>query len=249
MISPAAIVAVAAVVGAVATVADPARAQTLEIQSGSATVFAADPDPGFYVDHWTGPCADNVGDVANPVAEPDGEPKTCALSSPSSDAVGVVILPVPTRAVSFSQSPNGTVVATVAGVGVESPFLVSVHLPVAATFTAVPDAGYYVSLWTGACESIGTTGEDNPSATPQTCAVDEPAGTVAIATGATFASVRDLRKRQPQAGNNGDHLRGLLGNPRRRGRRSGIRLPLAGDLRPRNRGANEPVHMRLQVRV
>ena len=193
MISPAAIVAVAvaAVVGAVATVAEPARAQTLEIQSGSATVFAADPDPGFYVDRWTGPCANNVGDVANPVAEPDGEPKTCALSSPSVDAVGVVILPVPTRPVNFSQSPNGTVVATVAGVGVESPFLVSVHLPVAATFTAVPDAGYYVSLWTGACESIGTTGEDDPSGTPQTCAVAEPAGTVAIATGATFASVRD----------------------------------------------------------
>ena len=42
-----------------------------------------------------------------------------------------------------------------------------------------------------ACESIGTTGEDNPSGTPQTCAVDEPAGTVAIATGATFASARD----------------------------------------------------------
>ena len=210
MISPAAIVAVAAVVGAVATVADPARAQTLEIQSGSATVFAADPDPGFYVDRWTGPCADNVGDVANPVTEPNGARKTCSLSSPSSDAVGVVILPVPTRAVNFSQSPNGTVVATVAGVGVESPFLVSVHLPVAATFTAVPDAGYYVSLWTGACESIGTTGEDDPSATPQTCAVAEPAGTVAIATGATFASVRacgnDNRKPGTTATTCGDCL-------------------------------------------
>ena len=84
-----------------AVVAGPVVAQTLHIggTAVTATVFIADPDPGHYVESWTGPCQ-NIGQTgaADPAAA-DGQPMPCNLAAPPTDPVGnpvgVVILPVP----------------------------------------------------------------------------------------------------------------------------------------------------------
>ena len=116
-----------------------------------------------------------------------------ANHEPDSNWNGVGIQPCAPvmRSVAVSDSPFGTVVATVAGSeAVEND---STNAPATdpVTFAATPDDGYYVAAWTGVCENnpTATTGENDPPATPQTCVAE--AGSENIAAGATFAPIED----------------------------------------------------------
>ena len=103
-----------------------------------------------------------------------------------------------TRAVAVSLSADGAVSANWAGLATAVAEGESENAPVAATvtFTATPEAGYYVSDWTGACATDATpvplsrtTGENDAAAAAQTCVVD--AGTGDIEAGAVFAEATD----------------------------------------------------------
>ena len=103
-----------------------------------------------------------------------------------------------TRAVAVSLSADGAVSANWAGLATAVAEGESENAPVAATvtFTATPEAGYYVSDWTGACATDATpvplsrtTGENDAPAAAQTCVVD--AGTGDIEAGAVFAEATD----------------------------------------------------------
>ena len=175
----------AVAVAAVLVVGGTAVAQTLEVQSG-ATFFTADPEPGFYVDRWTGPCGNNVGEVADPVTE-SGAAKKCRILPEAAGTVGVVILPVPNRAVEFLPTADGTLFATVAGVRIESGG--SVVVTAAITVVAEPDANFYVSDWSGensACAGRGELG-DQLQGGREECVV--PPGRADVTVGATFAGV------------------------------------------------------------
>ena len=88
------------------------------------------------------------------------------------------------RSVSVSVSDNGSVVATVSGVEVGESGSAESSATVPVTFVATPDASYYVTVWTGACAGLGTTGESDAPGTSQSCVVS--AGSGDIAAGATF---------------------------------------------------------------
>ena len=175
----------AVAVAAVLVVGGTAAAQTLEVQSG-ATFFTADPEPGFYVDRWTGPCGNNVGEVADPVTE-SGAAKKCRILPEVAGTVGVVILPVPNRAVEFLPTADGTLFATVAGARIESGG--SVVVTDAITVVALPDANFYVSDWRGensACAGRGELGDQLQGGRAE-CVV--PPGRADVTVGATFAGV------------------------------------------------------------
>ena len=98
--------------------------------------------------------------------------------------------PAPTtRAVTIDPSTNGNVVLTVNGAEVAAGDLGAVSAEHPLEFSATPSAGYYVTVWTGACATPGTTGENDDPATPQTCVV--PAGSGDIEAGAVFAAIAD----------------------------------------------------------
>ena len=95
------------------------------------------------------------------------------------------------RAVSVLVSDNGVVVATVSGMEVSESETTLSPVTVPVTFIAVPDDGYYVTVWTGDCESnpSATTGEDGSPGAVQACVVS--AGDAGIQAGAVFAEVAD----------------------------------------------------------
>ena len=96
-----------------------------------------------------------------------------------------VVCELDERSVSVSVSDNGSVVATVSGVEVGEGGSAESSAAVPVTFVATPDASYYVTVWTGACAGLGTTGESDAPGTSQSCVVS--AGSGDIAAGATFA--------------------------------------------------------------
>ena len=180
---------------ALAVVAENAVAQSvpgdnpgLAIQSTSAVILVADPDDGFFVESWSVDCenADSAGRYD------DTNRKRCVLSAPVPGGVSVFFAPVfyPFRTVNIDSATNGRVVATVAGAEVRDGETAASAQPV--TFSAVPASdGYYVSVWTGACENIADaeTGETDPAGTTQTCVV--PADDSPVRVGAMFAEAVD----------------------------------------------------------
>ena len=175
---------------ALAVVAENAAAQTpanpgLGIQSGSATVFVANPDDGFFVESWSADCvnSDSVG------RRDDANPKRCVLAAPVPGGVSVFFAPVadPVRTVNIDAATNGTVVATVAGSAVLDGESAVATEPV--TFTAIPASdGFYVTMWTGNCSAADTGENDEVGGTPKTCVV--PAGRSPIRAGAVFAEFK-----------------------------------------------------------
>ena len=128
----------------------------------------------------------NPGHSTSDPADANDGTVTCNPSAPT------------TRAVAVSLSADGAVSANWAGLATAVAEGESENAPVAATvtFTATPEAGYYVSDWTGACATDATpvplsrtTGENDAAGTPQNCVVD--AGTGDIEAGAVFAEATD----------------------------------------------------------
>ena len=119
--------------------------------------------------------------------------KNCAAHFPPCVAPEVQTIPgnqlggcsLPPRAVTVSASANGKVSAAWPGLATAIAEGESGEAPVNVTLTisADPDSGYYVTVWTGACESTnaGSGGAD----ISQTCEV-EP-GTSDVTVGAVFA--------------------------------------------------------------
>ena len=153
-------------------------ADNSEVAFGSAVVFTATPDDGYYVSAWTGSCvsANNEGE-AGAVARPDedGVAKTCTKAANRNLMVGVTFSPVPVDrfAVVFIQPTNGVLSARSGGVALNSGDQVDEGATV--TFRAEGDRGcggrhqvacssfhiplYYVLRWNGvSCqpESVGT---------------------------------------------------------------------------------------------
>ena len=114
-------------------------------------------------------------------SSPDGAP----------DRGTSVICVLNERAVSVLVSDNGVVAATVSGMEVSESETTLSPVTVPVTFVAVPDDGYYVTVWTGDCESnpSATTGEDDSPGAVQACVVS--AGDADIRAGAVFAEVAD----------------------------------------------------------
>ena len=188
---------------ALCVVAGPAFAQAVEIENNSATVFAADPDDGHYVESWTADCA-NEDSTGGPG---DADPKRCVLSAPVSQGVGVVFARI--LRVNFSPSPDGgTLVATVAGQSATDGALAGRGQTV--VFTADPDDDRYVGRWTDDCEG-SPTGEADPSGgAPKQCEI--VAGTKDIRAGVVFTSVADCESQKRQTGTNVAECGSCLGD-------------------------------------
>ena len=203
---------------ALAVVAENAAAQTpanpgLGIQSGSATVFVANPDDGFFVESWSADCAnsDSVG------GNDDPNPKRCVLSAPVPGGVSVFFAPVvadcekqnriqinpstcgkcnpggfgptcePGRQLVLKATPNaGTLSAEWPGdSGRDGDY---VPPQTAVTLVADPHLGYYVSEWVGdLCQSAPDGKDDAETGLAKKCAVP--------ATGAISVSVAFVRQR------------------------------------------------------
>ena len=97
-----------------------------------------------------------------------------------------------TRTVSVLVSDDGVVVATAGGSEVSEGGSAESAVTVPVTFTATPEAGFYVTVWTGDClnNASAETGEgDATGGVPKTCVVD--AGNADISAGAVFAEFAD----------------------------------------------------------
>ena len=177
-------------------------------QSFDTVVTVAPASSGFYVKAWTGSAC-----ASAPTGEDDavgGESKTCEVPAETAVSVGVVFAPVRdcanekrepgasvsacgdslVRTVAVLPSAGtgaGTVAASVAGTVLAENESAEVLRSATVTFTATPrDDDYYVSAWSGSCAGSETGINDDPGAA-KTCEV--PAGTVAVAAGASFESV------------------------------------------------------------
>ena len=129
--------------------------------------FNAVPDPGRIVTLWTG-CGGQTSDGVR-----GSEPRGCSVPAGNAPvSVAVFTGPIPVRAVDFSQTPNGTLVATLqTGVEVNPGDRVPVNLTV--TFTAIPDDGYFVLRWSETCVGQGAKNfRGNPAdGTPKNCLI------------------------------------------------------------------------------
>ena len=141
-----------------------------EVQDGetvphrTAVTFTARPDADFYVSGWSGDC-EGAGDSGGP----PGAPRTCGLTARKNVTVGAVF--VRAGQIFITDSPNGTVSAEWAGdANLQSEG--TVPLGTAVTFTASPDAGFYVSGWSGGCDGAGATGEFASPGTPRPCELE-----------------------------------------------------------------------------
>ena len=100
------------------------------------------------------------------------------------------------RGVSVSDGPNDGGAVSANWAGLTNPIVEggngNARTDEAVTFTATPEAGYYVSGWTGDCDnnsSAGTGEGDNTGGTAKSCVVE--AGSSDVLAGATFAAVRN----------------------------------------------------------
>ena len=141
-----------------------------EVQDGETVphrtevTFTARPDADFYVSGWSGDC-EGAGDSGGP----PGAPRTCGLTARKNVTVGAVF--VRAGQIFITDSPNGTVSAEWAGdANLQSEG--TVPLGTAVTFTASPDAGFYVSGWSGGCDGAGATGEFASPGTPRPCELE-----------------------------------------------------------------------------
>ena len=140
-----------------------------EVQDGETVphrtevTFTARPDADFYVSGWSGDC-EGAGDAGGP-----GAPRTCGLTARKNVTVGAVF--VRAGQIFITNSPNGTVSAEWSGdANLQSEG--TVPLGTAVTFTASPDAGFYVSGWSGGCDGAGATGEFASPGTPRPCELE-----------------------------------------------------------------------------
>ena len=139
---------------------------------------------------YTGTTCDTLPDCPdNSSRATDADRCVCDVyyspASGSPDSGTDVVCELDERSVSVSVSDNGSVVATVSGVEVGEGGSAESSAAVPVTFVATPDASYYVTVWTGACAGLGTTGESDAPGTSQSCVVS--AGSGDIAAGAAFA--------------------------------------------------------------
>ncbi|NEV62685.1 InlB B-repeat-containing protein [Thiorhodococcus minor] len=108
------------------------------VGAGGASSCTAVPDAGYAVQSWSGACA-SAGSAAQ-----------CALTNVQADqsaAVSFAALPVPTYSLSATVTGgNGSVSCAPS----------TVPQGDSGSCTAVPDAGYQVGSWSGACASAGT---------------------------------------------------------------------------------------------
>ena len=125
------------------------------LADGAEIVFTATPNAGYYVTGWSG-CETN----AQTGGHADGGAKTCEETL-SADLRVQATFALRHRAVNFSAGDNGAVSAARGGVPLSTGERVAPGARI--VFTATPDAGYYVSAWTG-CENGELGGAGNGDA-------------------------------------------------------------------------------------
>jgi hypothetical protein len=101
------------------------------VTAGGSSTCTAVPDTGWQVNGWTGDCA------------AAGTSTTCTLDNIQSDQSSTV---------GFEEIPLNIVATVASGNGTVSCDPASVPPGGSSTCTAVPEAGWQVSSWTGACE-------------------------------------------------------------------------------------------------
>ena len=142
-------------------------------------------------------CADKD---ANAIPDPDASPPlTCVCNPETHEGTPSEGCTLPPRAVTVSVSANGKVSATWPGLATAVAEGESGEAPANVTITvsAEPDAGFYVTVWTGACESSTNVGSADDGAVLQTCEVDP--GTSDATVGAVFAEATCPGGQKPTA--------------------------------------------------
>ena len=142
-------------------------------------------------------CADKD---ANAIPNPDASPPlTCVCNPETHEGTPSEGCTLPPRAVTVSASANGKVSATWPGLATAVAEGESGEAPANVTITvsAEPDAGFYVTVWTGACESSTNVGSADDGAVLQTCEVDP--GTSDATVGAVFAEATCPGGQKPTA--------------------------------------------------
>ena len=137
------------------------------VTAGGSSTCTAVPDAGNQVSAWTGACA------------AAGTSTTCTLDNIQADQSSTV---------SFEVIPLNVVATVAAGNGTVSCDPASVPPGGSSTCTAVPDAGYQVSAWTGACAAAGTS---------TTCALDNILADQAVTVTFDMSPVPPLAEAEP----------------------------------------------------
>ena len=115
------------------------------VAQGTTIVYAAQPDDGYYLQEWTGECAN----LPSALPEKYGLTATCEIA----DATGPIgALFAPAQRTTFdSQPPNGNISARIqGGITLQSGDIAPQGVTV--VYKAKPDAAFYLRQWTGECE-------------------------------------------------------------------------------------------------
>ena len=143
-------------------------------REGTTVIFTAQPDSEFYLLEWGGHCA------GQPAAEPHerGLSKTCKLTLSAETTVAATFERA-RRATFASQPPDGILSARVKnGITLRSGDAVREGATV--IFTATPEAGAYLTEWTGHCaaQSVAAAKGDEPHSCELTATVELHVGAV-----------------------------------------------------------------------
>ena len=145
------------------------------VREGTTVIFTAQPDAGHYLLEWTGDCEN----------EPDAEPherglsKTCELSATPSTQVGATFKRA-WQTTYDSQPSNGALSAENTDGETLQPGDIAQE-GTTIIFTAQPDSGFYLSEWSGHCETRAPA-QPHERGLPQTCGLTLNAETTVAAT-------------------------------------------------------------------
>ena len=158
-----------------------------------------------------------VGEICHLITDPDFNPsgsarltgdqgdeydpsesENCAVNFPACEASEVQTIDgnplsgcTATRLVTVSVSDGGEVSASWPGLATAVAEGESGEAPASATvtFSAVPDSGFYVTVWTGACGSSTNVGSAEAGSVSQSCEVALRTSTPEVEAGAVFADI------------------------------------------------------------
>ena len=116
------------------------------VSQGTTIVYAAQSDDGYYLQEWTGECAN----LPSALPEKYGLTATCEIAD-ATGPIGAIFAPAQ-RTTYDSQPPNGSISARIqGGITLHSGDIAPQGVTV--VYKAKPDAAFYLRQWTGECEN------------------------------------------------------------------------------------------------
>ena len=116
------------------------------VAQGTTIVYAAQSDDGYYLQEWTGECAN----LPSALPEKYGLTATCEIAD-ATGPIGALFAPAQ-RTTYDSQPPNGNISARIqGGITLQSGDIAPQGVTV--VYKAKPDAAFYLRQWTGECEN------------------------------------------------------------------------------------------------